>query len=290
MKELTLLQYLSPGVGRRDALDARPAFLAALTSRVWPYSARFKTASLVQSAYRARKRRMPQPGSIRVVDADLSPARAQVGSQSFVGHQPVTHLDHRLAGWNTLGVLKSLLAQQEQEQLRSKGLAPPNGCITFSWSVIVESSALNMGMLFVGVCDLKATHAWGLCPFDGKLHRLSRDARTGAVNYLTPPPRCEPQPDGTPGLAFPDGQGTPVLCSATSRPGKPATWSSLGCCDGTVIECMVDCDGLLSFKIDGLGPYLVPNFAFPSDTPLRKWCFVPGEGDLVYEIPAQNMA
>jgi hypothetical protein len=235
---------------------------------------------------------MPQPGSIRVVN-DLSPARAQVfGGQSFVGHQPVAHLDHRLAGWNTLGVLKSLLAQQEQEQLRSRGLSPSRGCsIAFSWSVVVESSALNMGMLFVGVCDLKATHAWGLCPFDGKLHRLTRDARTGAVNYLTPPPTSEPQPNGTSGLAFPDGHGTPVLCSATSsRPGKPATWSSLGCGDGTVIECRVDCDGLLSFKIDDIGPYLVPNFAFPSDAPLRKWCFVPGEEDLVYEIPAQNMA
>ena len=137
----------------------------------------------------------------------------------------------------------------------------------FTWAVRVRRTRLNMGMVFVGVCNLKATCAWGLCPFDGRLHRLCR-AEDGSVSYLKPPPQ-----------GYPDGNSTHVL---VDHAGKPATWISLGCGHGTLITCTADGSGGLAFRVDD-GPWCaVPNFAFPHDAPLRRWAFVPDKEDQVY--------
>ena len=158
---------------------------------------------------------------------------------------------------------------------------PPSREMAFSWSVCVERSNLQMGMLFLGVCDLTATCGWGLCPFDGKLHRISRSGTSGAVNYLEPPPTTRT------GASYPDGHRTRVLgTSASHNLVRPTTWSSLGCGDGTILECTVDSGGRMSFCIDDFGPFIVPDFAFPPDVPLRKWCFVPDKRDVVVEVVA----
>ena len=88
---------------------------------------------------------------------------------------------------------------------------PPSRKMAFSWSVCVERSNLQMGMLFLGVCDLTATCGWGLCPFDGKLHRISRSGTSGAVNYLEPPPTTRT------GASYPDGHRTRVLGTSASH-------------------------------------------------------------------------
>ena len=115
----------------------------------------------------------------------------------------------------------------------------------------------------MGVCDLKGLCAWGLCCFDGRLHRLSRSAIDGSVSFEKPPP------DG-----MPDGHATWVIDRRIAR----AFASALS---GTTITCTVDAYGALSFRFDDGPEHIVPGFQFPLDAPLRRWAFIPDKEDRV---------
>ena len=228
---------------------------------------------------------MPQPGTVARVEA-LSPARPSIRKDAFLPTVPTVHFDRGISGFFVGGVLKSLLAEQQQRRSgsgRSSPLAPEQGSpraglAHFTWTLRIDSTRLNMGMLFMGVCDLHGKNAWGLCPFDGRLHRLSRDSSSGAVSFVTSPP-----PD------MPDGQDIQVL---RTPQGQPATWTLLGCEAGTELSCSVDGNGAFSFSIDNGTKHAiratVPGLVFPKNTPLRKWAFVVDAMDRVLEVENQG--
>ena len=138
-----------------------------------------------------------------------------------------------------------------QRQIRAYhvGLA-----IRGSWAVRIENCRLNTGFMFIGVCNLTGTCAWGLHPYSGMLYRVSR-LEGGAFSFDAPPP------DG-----YPDGTRARVMVNAAGQ-----LTNLQGRVRGAVIETIVDEQhGALSFRING-GPIVEALRGFPPGAPLREW-------------------
>ena len=145
------------------------------------------------------------------------------------------------------------------------GMLPDHG--TFSWLVSIDRAVDNAGRLLIGVCDEPSTCAWGLCPFDGRLYRRSREEHEPrrVLNHAPPP-------DG-----FPDGGNTHVLYHADG-----ARFNLDGRAQGTLVEVLVDADaGTLDFRIGVDGPRIRGLSGLPPATALRPWARLMGLGDSV---------
>lgn len=128
-----------------------------------------------------------------------------------------------------------------------------------SWSLRVEHSSCNAGMIVIGVCDAAVRCSWGLRLVDGRMDRYSRDDDG------------QPLPEGTtPPSGFPDGIDTmddSLTDSDTSR--HPADLE--GRAQGALVDVTVDHDaGTLGYSING-GPHFETLRGFPPAAALRLW-------------------
>ena len=139
------------------------------------------------------------------------------------------------------------------------GLLPSSG--VFSWLVQIDRTANNFGRVLLGVSDEPSTTAWGLCPFDGRLYRRSRDPRDFILLDRAPPPDD-----------FPDGDNTTVLYGDGGK-----RFNLDGRAEGKVIEFRVDASaGTLDFRVknDALHDgerWLRGLSGFPPGVRLRPW-------------------
>ena len=123
--------------------------------------------------------------------------------------------------------------------------------------------------MFIGVCDEASRHAWGLHPRDGLLYRVSRDAPGGAIHMDGRPP-----PEG-----WPDAERSNVLVEE-DEDGRPVPWGLNGRADGTVIECALDEENRLCYRIN-FGRRIATEAVFPKGAVLRKWAHVVDPHDQV---------
>ena len=139
------------------------------------------------------------------------------------------------------------------------------------------------------MCNEANTCGWGLCPYNGRLARLSRDAN-GQIDF-----------GGLPQEGWPYGDQAQVM---VDEAGQPVNLK--GRATGAVIEVVVDhSDGSLAFGVNGAPPRRVPNgwppgynpdsedeeeqpeppaklpFKFPQHAPIRPWAFLMKDNDRV---------